>query len=164
MPIRGEDTKLDVFDRKILRAVQQTCRLSAEELGAVARLSPSAALRRLNRLRSIGVIKAEVAIIDPAAVNRPLLMIVGVTLEGDDAKAVANFTRKMQNTPAVVQCYFVTGQFDYIVVYAAKDMAEFDRFIQSELIADPCVSASSTSVVIRPVKVGLAIPVDEEGA
>lgn len=151
---------LDAIDRKILRAVQDDCTLSAEALGDACGASPSTALRRLKRLRDDGVITAEVAILDARKVGRPLSMIVGVRLE-DDAAIAASFVREMREHEAVMQCYFVTGSADYILHVSAADMEEYDAFVQTCLIANPAVSMTETHVVIRPVKVGLKAPIAE---
>lgn len=152
---------LDNIDRKILRAVQANCLIGAEDLGAAANISPSTALRRLKRLRDTGVITAEVAIVDPRKVGRPLQMIVTLRLERDDLRIAAAFVQRMRAHPAVMQCFFVTGSTDYIVHLSVVDMDEFNAFVQSELVSDPNVAMTETHVVITPVKVGLAVPIGE---
>lgn len=153
--------KLDNADRKILRIVQGNCMVRAEELGERCGMSPSTVLRRLRRLREAGVITAETAVVDPRKVGRPLSMIVGVTLEKEDARIANDFTREMRACPAVTQCYFVTGASDYILHISAADMEEFNTFVQDRLIANPHVALSQTHVVINPVKVGLAVPIGD---
>lgn len=151
---------LDSIDKKILRAVQANCTLSAEELGVSCGASPSTVLRRLKRLRDTGVITAEVAIVDPKKIGRPLLMIVGVRLERDDAKVAAAFVRQMRDHPAVMQCYLATGSVDYIIHISARDMDEYNEFVQT-LISNPHVSMAETNVVINAIKVGLRVPIDD---
>ncbi len=153
--------KLDNADRKLLRCVQADCTIRAEDLGERCGMSPSTVLRRLKRLRAAGVITAETAIIDPRKVGRPLAMIVGVTLEKDDSRIANDFVREMRACPAVTQCYFVTGTVDYILHISAADMEEFNAFVQERLIANPYVSMSQTHVVISPLKVGLAVPIED---
>lgn len=151
---------LDAIDKKILRLVQRNCMLGAEELGEKCGASPSTALRRLKRLRDACVIVEEVAVVDPKKVGRPLLMIVGVRLDRDNAKVAAAFIRQMREHPAVMQCYFVTGSSDYIVHINARDMDEYNAFVQT-LISNPHVTMSETNVVISPLKAGLKIPIDD---
>lgn len=150
---------LDAVDKRILRAVQTKCTLNADELADVSGVSPSTALRRLKRLRDGGVIKAEVAVLDPRQVGKPLQMIVAVRLERDDGRAVRAFIDQMQRHPAVTQCYFVTGSADYVLHLAVADMDEFNEFVQQKLIANPHVAATDTHVVINPIKVSLAVPI-----
>jgi DNA-binding Lrp family transcriptional regulator len=154
--------KLDRIDRIILRALQKDCRVSAESLGELAGLSPSATQRRVARLRDAGVIAREVAVIPPNSVGRPLLLIVQATLRGEDSKGAEAFRREMRDNDAVMQCYFVTGDADYVFLYAARDMEEFDAFVKSTLLDNPHVVGTRTNVVMRPVKMTLAVPIDEE--
>lgn len=151
--------QLDAVDKKMLRALQDDCTLGAEALAERCGVSPSTALRRMKRLREEGVIGAEVAILDAKKVGRPLLFIVGVRLDDDDARVVSEFVRDMRQHPAVMQCYFVTGAADYILHVSAGDMEEFNQFVQICLIANPHVKMSSTNVVIDRVKVGLKLPI-----
>lgn len=153
---------LDRVDRKILRAVQSNCMLGTDELSNLCDASPSTILRRLKKMRKAGVITSEVALVDPKMVGRPLLFILGVRLERDDADVAADFTRKLKENPAVMQCFLVTGAADYIVHVSAKDMEEYERFVQSMLISNPHVTMTETNVVISPLKLGLSVPIDEE--
>ena len=151
--------ELDRTDRRILRIIQKDCTVGAEALGEQCGASPSTILRRLKRLRDLGVVTAEVAVVDPKKVGRPLMMIVGVRLQGEDAKAAADFVQTMRSHPAVMQCYFVTGEADYIIHLSVIDMEEFNAFVQDNLIANPHVQVTATNVVISPLKVGLTVPI-----
>jgi Lrp/AsnC family leucine-responsive transcriptional regulator len=151
--------KLDRIDRKILAAVQADCTIGAEALGELCGASPSTALRRLRKLRTAGVIVAEVAVVDGRKVDRGLLMIVGVRLEREDARIAADFRRRLEAHPAVMQLYFVTGSADYILHVSAASMAEYDEFVETVLVANPHIAMTETHVVIRPIKMGLSVPV-----
>jgi Lrp/AsnC family leucine-responsive transcriptional regulator len=150
---------LDRTDKRILRAIQVDCSLGAEALGEACGASPSTVSRRRKRLRDLGVVTAEVAIIDPKKVGRPLMMIVGVRLQQEDARTAESFVAAIRAHPAVTQCYFVTGESDYILHISAADMDEFNAFVQTHLVSNPFVNMTATSVVISPLKVGLAVPI-----
>jgi Lrp/AsnC family leucine-responsive transcriptional regulator len=149
---------LDSLDRRLLRAVQEQCTLTAEDLAERCGTSPSTALRRLTRLRSTGVIRHEVAVVDGPAVGRGLLMIVSVRTRRGQQADTESFRKAMLANPAVMQFYFVTGRSDYVVIYSAASMDEYDEFIESVLAIDPNL-LTDTNVVIRPLKVSLTIPI-----
>lgn len=151
---------IDVIDRKILRIVQSNCMISADELGQTCGASPSTVLRRLNRLRAAGVIVEETATVDPKKVGRPLLMVVGVRLDRDNARVAEAFVRQLREHPAVMQAYFVTGSADYIIHISARDMDDYNAFVQT-LIANPHVALTETNVVISALKVSLRVPIDD---
>lgn len=151
---------LDAADRRLLRIIQRDASRSAEEIGAQCGMSASTALRRLKRLRAAGVIRSEAAVLDPVKVGRPLLLIMGVRLEREDAAIIQNFLDRVIADPAVMQCYFVTGSSDYILHISARDMDEYEAFLR-ELISHPHVAMSETHVVIKAIKVSLSVPIED---
>lgn len=152
---------MDGLDRRILREVQNDCSLSAAQLGERCGTTESTALRRFNRLRRSGVIRSEVAIVDGDKIGRGLLLFVNVRLEREDGRAVKAFVERIRKHPDVLQFYFVTGTSDYVILLSARSMVDYDRFLQAELVPDPIVIMSDTNVVIRALKMSLALPVDE---
>jgi len=150
---------IDALDRRLLRAVQERCTLTADELAEKCGTSASTALRRLSRLRSSGVINREVALIDGSSVGRPLTVFVSVRLEREDGRALDAFIRRVAGHPAVQQFYFVTGTTDYVMVLNLASMEEYDEFLQQNLVRDPIVIMTDTNVVIRPLKRTLAVPI-----
>lgn len=153
---------LDEFDLKILDSVQRNNRLAAEEIAEKACLSPSAVGRRLRRLRRSGVIEAEVAIIAPEAIGRNLIAIVEVALERDKSHILAEFKELMLNAPEVMQCYYITGDGDFIVIMTAKNMQDYEAFARRFFSENPSVRRFRTSIVISRVKSGLTVPLETE--
>jgi Lrp/AsnC family transcriptional regulator, leucine-responsive regulatory protein len=150
---------LDEFDLKLLDAVQQDCRLTADELAERISLSPSAVQRRLRRLREHKIIQAEVAIVSPDALGRSLTAIVEVTLDTDQPKVVEEFQKALQSAPEVMQGYYVTGNADFILIVTAKDIQDYETFAHRFLSKKPHVKYFRTSVVMRRVKWGVTVPV-----
>ena len=153
---------LDEFDLKILDIVQHNNRLTAEEIAEKAYLSPSAVQRRLRRLRSNGVIQADVAIIDPEAIGRSLIAIVEVVLEREKAHILAEFKELMLNASEVMQCYYITGEADFVIIMTAKNMQDYDAFARRFFSENPYVKRFRTSIVISRVKSGLTVPLETE--
>jgi Lrp/AsnC family transcriptional regulator, leucine-responsive regulatory protein len=149
---------LDEFDLKLLDAVQRNNRLTARQLGEEICLSPAAVQRRLRRLRERKIIEAEVAVVSPDAVGRSLIAIVEVTLDTHVAKALEEFERAIQSAPEVMQGYLVTGNADFILLVTAKSMEDYNAFVLEFLSKKAHVKHFNTSVVIRRVKWGVALP------
>ena len=150
---------LDEFDLKLLDAVQQDCRLTADQLAERISLSPSAVQRRLRRLREHKIIQAEVAIVSPDALGRSLTAIVEVTLDTDRPKVVEEFQKAIQSAPEVMRGYYVTGSADFILIVTAKDIQDYETFAHRFLSKKPHVKYFRTSVVMRRVKWGVTVPV-----
>jgi Lrp/AsnC family leucine-responsive transcriptional regulator len=151
---------LDSFDRKILAQVQRNARMTAAELSGVVGLSPSAVHRRLQALRESGVIQSEIAIIDPKAVGRRITMVVTVTLEREHSDVIAEFKRACRDTAEIMQCYYVTGQADFVIVLTARSMEAYDAFVERFLFSNRNVRRFETMVVMDRVKVGFGLPLD----
>lgn len=152
---------MDALDRRILREVQRDCAKSAAKLAELCGTTESTALRRIKRLQEDGVIRAEVALVDPAKLGRNLLIFVNVRLEREDGPSVRAFVERVRSHPYVIQFHFVTGTPDYIILLSARTMEDYDAFLQEHLVSDPLVVMSETNVVIRPLKMSTAIPIDE---
>ena len=152
---------LDEFDAKLLRLVQLDNRLTADALGAGIGLSSSACLRRLKRLRDEGVIEADVAIVAPEAVGRALTMVVEVTLEREGPEITEEFKSIMRATPEVMQCYYVTGEVDFVLIVTAEDMRQYEAFTKRFFFENINVRRFHTMVVMDRVKVGFSLPIQE---
>lgn len=153
-----EQPPIDAFDREILRRVQLNARTPGEDIGADIGLSAAAVQRRLKRLRKLGVIVAEVAVVDPAAVGHTMSFIVGVEMERERADVLDAFRRDARADPNVQQCYYVTGAADFILVVVAHDMTDFEAFTRRLLFDNVNIRRFTTNVVMARDKVGLAVP------
>jgi Lrp/AsnC family leucine-responsive transcriptional regulator len=154
--------QLDSFDRKILSHIQRNARMTAAELSELVGLSPSACHRRLSALRESGVIQAEIAVIDPKAVGRRITMIVTVTLEREHSDVITEFKRACRDNVEIMQCYYVTGQSDFVMVLTSRSMEAYDAFVERFLFSNRNVRRFETMVVMDRVKVGFDLPIDAE--
>lgn len=151
--------ELDAIDRRLLAAVQIDAAQTSEQLAKRVGLSPSAVQRRLGRLKETGVIRHEVAVVSHEAVGRPFLLIVEVKIEHDHEPEATNFVRRLEAAPEVMQCHYVTGRIDYVLLCTFKDMSEYEAFSQRMFVEAPNVVSFETSVVIKPIKMTLHVPV-----
>jgi Lrp/AsnC family transcriptional regulator, leucine-responsive regulatory protein len=149
--------ELDAYDKKLLRILQQNNKTTAEELGTMVSLSTSAVQRRLKRLRDDKTIEADVSIISPLALGIGITCVVDVILEVGNSKAVDSFKMLMQACPEVMQCYYVTGTYDFVLIVNTVDMRQYEEFSKTHLMDDPNVKHFYTHVVMDKVKVGYGI-------
>lgn len=149
---------LDAIDRKILDLVQSDAQQPAEAIGAAVGLSASAVQRRLARLREAGVITAQVALVDPKAVGRPLTLIVEIELERERPELLAGFKRWLNAEPAIQQAWYVTGDGDYVLIVTARDVEGYDALMQRLVADNPNVRRFRTRVSLGTLKRSLAVP------
>ncbi|BCH34938.1 ArsR family transcriptional regulator [Mesorhizobium sp. L-8-10] len=152
---------LDRIDRKLLIAVQRNNRLTTEELGELAGLSATACQRRLKRLRDARVIQADVAVISPEAIGRPMLMLASITLERDRADIIDRFKQAIRRTPEIMNGYYVTGEADFVLAISVRDMVEYEAFTRRFFHEHPDIKGFKTMVVMDRIKTSLALPIDE---
>ena len=153
---------MDRFDARILNALQKDARATAEALSQQVGLSPDACRKRLARIRASGLIEAEIAILDPARVGRGLILIVEVTLQNERKVDLDRFKSTMQAAPEVMQCYYVTGNADFILILSAHDMTDYEAFTRRHFFAEDNVLRFRTSAVMDRVKTGFSIPVESD--
>lgn len=149
---------IDEFDRRILALYQHDTRLVAGTIGEKVGLSAASVQRRLKRLREIGVIARETASLNGSAVGCPVTCIVGVDLVDERAEHIDTFKKLMLKPRNVQQCYYVTGEIDFILVVATRDLAEYEAFTREAFSGNRNVRSFTTYVVMDAVKVGTALP------
>ena len=115
-------------------------------------LSAAACLRRGQRLRKIGAIEREVAIISPKVDKRELVIILLLTIEGHNPRVMDEFCRRLRSQPVVNRLIWVTGEDDIGLVLHCASMNEFDEFAQA-FINDKPVTGYKTLVSMREYQV-----------
>ncbi|TRY31048.1 Lrp/AsnC family transcriptional regulator [Aliiglaciecola sp. M165] len=150
--------ELDKIDLHILRIIQQNTRTSSHDIGENVGLSSSAVQRRIVALKEIGVIKKEVAILSAEALGRNLTLIAEVALENENKDSIKSFIESIERHTNVTHFYYVTGAMDYVIIYQAQEMSDYDRFTQDVFFNNRYVKTFNTKVVIRPIKVSHDVP------
>jgi Lrp/AsnC family transcriptional regulator, leucine-responsive regulatory protein len=151
---------MDSIDVKLLAAVQKDARQTSDVLGRLVGLSPTACQRRLKRLRETGAIEAEVAVVSPKAVGRPVLAIVSVSLERDRADIFDRFKKAVRAAPEVMQGYSVLGETDFVLLVSARDLDDYEQFTRRFFYENSHIKGFKTTVVIDRLKVGLSLPIE----
>lgn len=151
-------TALDEFDKKLLNQLQQNNRITAEELGNMVNLSTSAVQRRLKRLRQAKIIEADISIVSPLAAGLGIMCVVEVSLHLGNSKMINSFKKLMSGCDEVMQCYYVTGALDFVVIVNVNDMRHYEEFSKKHFMDNPDVKQFYSHVVIDKVKVGYKLP------
>lgn len=149
---------LDTYDLKLLALLQADGKCPQRQLAEAVNLSPSAVNRRIAALEAQGVITATVAVVEPAAVRRSITIVVQVTLESERIDLLDAVRRRLVDCPQVQQVYYVTGDFDFLLILNVRDMAEYEQLTRELFFAGGNVKAFKTCVVMQRAKVSLAVP------
>ena len=143
---------IDDIDRRILRTVQLEGRITNQDLAARVGLSPSACHDRLRRLRESGIISGFTALLDPAKLDRALLVFVEVLLNRTTDDVFREFAESVRHTSEIMECYMVAGGFDYLLKTRMRDMSAYRIFLGETLSRLPYVRETRTYAVIEEVK------------
>ncbi|MCV6584287.1 MAG: Lrp/AsnC family transcriptional regulator [Marinibacterium sp.] len=150
---------LDDTDLTILRILQRDCRVGLEALADACALSVPSVQRRLKRLRASRLIAKEIAVLDPAGFDYGMTFIVQVELERESLHQLDLFRKRAKAEPQVQQCYYVTGDADFILICTARDMQDFEALTHRLFFENSNVRRFRTSVSMERTKVGLDLPI-----
>ena len=150
---------LDRFDRQLLNAVQADAGITTEKLAEAIALSPSAIQRRLRKLREVGVIERETAILDPRKVGSPTFFVVSLQVERERPELLAQLRRWIASEDQVQQAYYVTGEADFVMIVTSPDTEAYDALMTRLVSENVNVKRFTTNVALGIVKRGLTIPV-----
>jgi Lrp/AsnC family transcriptional regulator, leucine-responsive regulatory protein len=150
---------LDRFDRAILRILQRDNKTPQRQIAERVNLSAAAVQRRIKRMEETGVIQANVAIIDPAAVGQSITLFVQVEMESERADLYELAKRMFAAAPEVQQCYYVTGDADFILIVTVKTMNDYEALTRRLFFENNNVKHFRTFVAMDRVKVGMSVPV-----
>ena len=150
--------KLDRYDRILLEALQRDGRISNVQLASRANLSESACLRRVRVLEDSGLIERYACLVDQKAAGLPGNVFVQITLQREEERELAAFEAAVRDIPEVMECYLMTGEFDYLLRLVVSDMADFERIHRDSLTRLPGVARVNSSVAIRTVQRKTELP------
>jgi Lrp/AsnC family leucine-responsive transcriptional regulator len=149
---------LDSFDFAILRILQQNNRMVLQEIGRAVNLSAAAVQRRVRRMEDANIIQANIAMVDPAAVGRPITVIVEVVVDSERANLLDAARNDFASAPEVQQCYYVTGAVDFILVLTVPTMEEYESLSRRLFLENTNVKHFQTYVAMNRVKTGVSVP------
>jgi len=151
---------MDHFDKKLLSILQTNGRISNVELSEAVNLSESACLRRVKSLEERGFIDKYVALLDQKRVGLTDTVFVHIVLKREEKSELLAFEDAVKEIPEILECYLMTGEFDYLLHLVVANMADFERLHNESLTQLPGVSRVNSSFAIRTVQKTTALPID----
>jgi Lrp/AsnC family transcriptional regulator, leucine-responsive regulatory protein len=155
----SDQVELDSFDRKILRILQSNNLTSQREIGVAVNLSAAAVHRRIRRLHADGVVTANCAVVSPDKVGRPISVIIELEVKSERPGDLEMVKQSLAEAPEIQQCYYVTGDVDFILVVSVVDMTEYEELIKRLFFANSNIKKFRTYVAMERVKMSLELPI-----
>ncbi|MCU0498130.1 MAG: Lrp/AsnC family transcriptional regulator [Anaerolineae bacterium] len=149
---------LDAQDILLLNVLQQDSSISNVKLAERVNLSPPATLARVRRLENLGLIRRYVALLDTDKLGYDMVCFITVSLQIHQPDEVSRFRAAIKQMPEVLECYHVTGDYDYILKVVVHNRQELQLFLMDRLTPLPCVGRIQTRVVLDELKSTTALP------
>ena len=142
----------DKSDKIILIQLQQRATMPIAELAEKAGLSASSCHRRVKLLEEAGVITGYAAQLDGRALGFANDFFVEVSLAAQTEEAFEKFEKAVQRVPEILECYLMSGQFDYLLRVAAADATDYERIHRTKLARLPGLQRLQSSLALRAIK------------
>lgn len=149
---------LSPIDRRILAALQADGRMTIQALADRVGLSASPCLRRIRQMEEAGIIAGYSATVDQKAVGLPVSVFVQIKLERQRAQELDAFGAAIARWPEVMECYLMTGQFDFLLRVVCADLAAYEQFLRSKLTQVAGVASIESSFSLGQVKYSRVLP------
>ncbi|MDB5777326.1 MAG: AsnC family transcriptional regulator [Herbaspirillum sp.] len=159
-----KQTVLDKVDRKLLNLLQKDNQIPTRTLAEKLHISQPTCLRRVRALREMGVISAEVAMVDPFALGYGMLAFLEISLINQSDEHMQEFEQRMSKEAEVMQCYFVSGEYDYFIVVHVINMDAYYQFVRHVISGSGNVRHFHSRFPMKRAKFATRIAFDEKAA
>lgn len=149
---------LDRFDLSILNILQGNNRLPHSAIAEKVGLSTPSVQRRISRLEERGIIKANVAVLEPTLLGNPITAVIESRLVEDRSIVMDRAKRYFRNVDEIQQCYFVNGGVSFIIIMISRDLQHFEQLVRQHFADNQDIQTYRTLIVLDQVKSGLNIP------
>ncbi len=154
--------KLDNIDKKILNILQDNGRITNAKLASEVGVSPPTMLERVKRLEKAGIIKQYVALVDLDKVGKGTLVIVAVSLAFHQLSSLDRCKKEISQLGEILECYHVSGEEDFALKVAVKDVKEYEDFVVNKLARIQGVTKIKSTFVLSTVKFDTKVKVDNQ--
>ena len=149
---------LTAVDRKILRALQEDGRMTIQAVADRVGLSASPCLRRIRQMERAGIIAGYSAVVEQKAVGLPVSVFISIRLERQRSRELDAFGAAISRWPEVMECYLMTGQFDFLLRVVCADLGAYEQFLRERLTQVEGVASIESSFSLGQVKSSLVLP------
>ncbi|MDX1699887.1 MAG: Lrp/AsnC family transcriptional regulator [Melioribacteraceae bacterium] len=151
--------KLDKINRQILNELQENSSITNSELALKLKIPATTVFDRVKKLEQNGIISKRVAIVNPENVGKETIVFVSLSLNGHSAKNVQKFWRAIKSLPEVLECYHVSGDYDFILKIMVDNIRVYESFLLEKLTAIENIGKIKTSFVMSTIKYQTKIPI-----
>lgn len=144
--------KLDQTDIKLINLLQEDCKQPIKELAQKLNLSVAPVHERIKKLEKSNIIKRYVAIVDIELINKPLINYCNIRIDRHQSEQFEIFIKAIREMNEVLECYYVSGNSDFLLKIVSSDMNEYQNFILNKLSKLEMISNINSQFVMKHVK------------
>ena len=149
----------DETDLKILRILQREPDRNITEIGEAVGLSHTPCWRRIRKMQDAGIIKGRVALIDAEKIGMDISVFVFIRLERHSSGVLETFEDTARKLPEIVQCYAMSGEFDFLLRVVVASVRDYERTVKARLLKLPHVGTMSSNFALNEVKNSTELPI-----
>lgn len=154
-----QDRPLDAIDRRIVSLLQHDATLSHADLAERVGASSASCWRRVKALEAAGVLTRTVRLVDAATVGRGVNVLCSIRMRSHAREARQAFESFIDDRPEVVECFSMSGEWDYLIRVVVADVADYNAFLMQTLLGHASVAGASSHFALSMTKYTTAIPV-----
>jgi DNA-binding Lrp family transcriptional regulator len=150
---------VDNIDRHILRALQNDGSLSMAALAAVVGASTASCWRRVRSLEAAGILGRTVRLVDARKVHRGVNVMCQVRLKSHAPESRRGIERLLESHPEIMECYAMSGEWDYLLRIVVADIEEYERFLMKHVLNHDSVATVASNFALSQLKYSTSLPV-----
>lgn len=153
---------LNQRDIAILRLLQQDASLTSTAIAEQLNLSQSPCWRRINHIEQLGLIQRRVALLDREKLGMQVIVFATLNLASHAREHVQQFEEAIQRFPEILECYTMTGTWDYMLKIVTRDIRHYEQFIREHLLTMPQIREMHSHIAVTEVKNTTELPLDTQ--
>lgn len=153
-----QNTQLSKSDIRVLKLLQQDISLSNLEMAEKAGMSQSTLWRCINELQNSGAIRKRVALLDPDIIGVSVCVFLSVNLVSHDSTVRSDFETFVRQTPEIMECFSITGGFDYMLMVRSQTVQAFETFLMDQVLGHKSIQSASSQIALRQHKYSTELP------
>jgi DNA-binding Lrp family transcriptional regulator len=149
---------MDRLDRRILDELQKDGGLSNAELAAKVGSTAPSCWRRIKQMEDAGVLLKTVRLADRKALGQTVNVVCNVRMSSHSTESIQAFEDLVHGEPCVLECYSMSGEWDYLLQIVTRDVESYEAFLMRRLLKHPSVASAASHFALRVVKYSTALP------
>ncbi|MFZ2995864.1 Lrp/AsnC family transcriptional regulator [Sphingobium sp.] len=150
---------IDEIDRKILSILQEDGSISHNDLAGQVGASSASCWRRVKALEAAGILAGSVRLLDPQKIDRGVNVLCNIRMRSHAPDARKAFEDFVDSRPEIVECFSMSGEWDYLLRIVVSDVADYNLFLMHTLLAQATVAGAASHFALSMTKYTTALPV-----